>query len=199
MRITDLLFDLETSTGGDGGGSGGGGDGGSGSGSSTATPPAGESGAQGGDGKQDMVPRSEAQEARREAQNLRERLKTAEKERDDLKSAQMSDSEKLTKERDDLKTEKTTLEEENRNLRVQVISARVGIQDPEAAAALLKWDTIKDSSDEKEIESALKQLVKDKPYLAGNVAGGGDGGAGDGVGTSTTDMNSLLRGATGRR
>lgn len=146
------------------------------------------------------VPRAEAEEARREAKNLRDRLRAAEKERDDLKTAQMTDAEKIQKERDDALAASSDLEKRVRNLQVQVLAGKVGIVDPEAASALLDWTTIKDVDDSKEVEKALRDLAKSKPYLVGNVAGGGDGGAGNGAGSGGTgSMNDLIRSGFGVR
>lgn len=178
----------------------GGGEGGGSSQEEEATaPPEGEAETQGGsgDGQTQMVPASEAQEARKEAKNLRQRMKAIEKERDELKGAQMSDAEKTTEERDKLREQAKTLAESNRTLRVQVLSSKVGIIDPEAASALLDWSKITDPEDDAEVEQALREMVKEKTYLAGNVAGGGDGGAGGGSG-EVVDMNQALRRAAGR-
>lgn len=190
-------------------GDGGSGEGGSGEGSpggngTTQTPPEGNGGSGSGSGNgnqnQDMIPRAEAEEARREAKNLRDRLKAAEKERDDLKTSQMSDAEKVQKERDDALAAASDLDKRVRTLQVQVLAGKVGIVDPEAASALLDWTTIKDVDDSAEVEKALRALVKAKPYLAGTVAGGGDGGAGNGAGAGGTgSMNDLIRSGFGVR
>lgn len=147
----------------------------------------------------DMVPRSEAQEARSEAKNLRDRLRAAEKERDELKASQETDAEKLKRERDEAATGRTAAETRVRNLQVQVLASKVGIVDPEAAATLLDWSKIEDPEVTSQVEKALRDLVKDKPYLAGKVPGGSDGGAGDGSGASGEDMNSLIRSGFGVR
>lgn len=148
---------------------------------------------------QDMVPKREVQEANREAQLLRERLRNAEKERDDLKKSQMTDAEKVQKERDDAIAAKATADKRVRDLQVQVLAGKIGIVDPEAASALLDWSSISDPEDSKSVEKALKDLVKDKPYLAGSTAGGGDGGAGDGSGAGRSgNMNDLIRQGAGR-
>lgn len=192
-----LLF--HTDAGGAGSGTGGG-TGDAGSGTQATQTQGGQSGTQGGDGgsKDDLVPKREVQEANREAQNLRERLRAAEKERDDLKTAQMSDTEKITEENQTLKQTVTSKDTEIRDLRVQVLAQKVGIVDPEAASRLLDWDSIKRPEDGTEVEKALRKLLEDKPYLAGNHLGRGDGGAGTGQGTQTGDMNTLIRQAAGR-
>lgn len=150
-------------------------------------------------GNEDMVPKREVQEANREAQKLRERLRDAEKERDDLKKSQMTDAEKVQKERDDAVAAKAAADKRVRDLQVQVLAGKIGIVDPEAASALLDWSSISDPDDSKAVEKALKDLVKDKPYLAGKTAGGGDGGAGNGSGAGRSgNMNDLIRAGAGR-
>jgi len=140
----------------------------------------------------DTVPKSEHSKVQREAQNLRQRLKA-------LEDAALSDSEKIAKELDELKTTMSTKDAEVRSLRVEVLAARAGIVDPEAAAKLLDWEALGDDADNpKKLEAALKQLVKDKPYLAGTAPGGSDGGAGDGSGAEILDMNAAIRRAAGR-
>jgi hypothetical protein len=147
------------------------------------------SGTQGG---QESLSTEAARKLRSEARNLRSRLKEAEKERDDLKASQMSELEKLQKGTEDLSKSNATLVQENRSLRAQVVAGRVGIVDPEIAVGLVDWD---DAEDDASLEKQFKAILKAKPYLAGNVAGGADGGArgqNDGGGASE-DMNTLLR------
>lgn len=139
----------------------------------------------------DKVSRAEHQKVQREAQNLRERLKKAE-------DASLSDTEKVKKERDELKTAQTELNERVRVLQVQVLASKAGIVDPDVAAKLLDWDDLGENATDKKIESALKALVKEKPYLAGNAPGGSDGGAGDGTGSESDDMNTMIRQMAGR-
>lgn len=192
-----LLF--QTDPGGAGtGGTGGTGDGDPG-GQSTQTQ-GGQSGDPGGTGgNTDLVPKREVQEANREAQNLRERLRKTEEERDSLKQSQMSDQEKVSQENQTLKDTVSTKDTEIRDLRVQVLAQKVGIVDPEAASRLLDWDSIKKPEDADEVEKALRKLLEDKPYLAGSHLGRGDGGAGSGQGADTQDMNTLIRQAAGRQ
>ncbi len=93
----------------------------------------------------------------------------------------------------------TELLDTNRRLRAQVLGAKVGIA-PEAradAAALLDWSSLGDPDSDDEVESALKKLVKAKPYLSGRSSSGVDAGRGGSRDTGQ-DMNSLLRVAAGR-
>lgn len=147
--------------------------------------------------KNRMVPASEAQEARREAQALRQRTKAAEEELKRLKDAQLSDQEKTAKERDEERSRADAAEKRVRDLQVQVLATKVGIVDPPAASALLDWSKIEDPEDDKQVEKALRDLVKEKTYLV-PAGGGSDGGAGNGTGGGTQDMNSMIRQAAGR-
>jgi hypothetical protein len=187
-----LFFETSTGGGDSGGGTGDGTQGGSSTGSQ-----ADNGGTQGGSSGSDMVPRSEAQEARREAQNLRQRLKEAEEARSALEKEKLSDSEKVAKERDDAVKAASDANLRVREMQVQVLAQDIGIVDPEAASRLLDWDKIKNPDDRGQVEKALRDLVKDKSYLIGH-AGKSDGGAGDGSGGQGTSMNDLIRGAAGR-
>jgi hypothetical protein len=187
-----LLFRPEGDGDGSGGGTGDGSQGGSGTGSQ-----ADDGGTQGGSSGSDMVPRSEAQEARREAQSLRNRLKAAEEARAALEREKLSDSEKIVQERDDAVKAASDANLRVREMQVQVLAQDIGIVDPEAASRLLDWDKIKNPDDRTQVEKALRDLVKDKSYLIGH-AGKSDGGAGDGSGGQGTSMNDLIRGAAGR-
>jgi hypothetical protein len=151
-------------------------------------------------GQDDLVPRSELSKANREAAKYR-------KERNELQTrlASIEESEKTevqkAKDRataleESLKTEK----QQNRELRVQVLATRVGVvrEARSDAARLLDWDAIRDPDDEAEVEEALRDLVKEKPFLLGNVPGGADAGAGGTRDSGSQDMNALLRQAAGR-
>lgn len=201
LRNGWIHYRQDGGAGGDGGGSGDGGAGGNESPEDRATREAQEAEARrsGSGGNEDMVPKREVQEANREAQKLRDRAKAAEDELAKIKASQMSDTEKAQKERDDANAKATAAEKRVRDLQVQVIAGKLGIVDPQAAASLLNWDTVSDPDDDKSVEKALKDLVKDKPYLAG-TAGGSDGGAGDGSGAGgrSGNMNDLIRQGAGR-
>jgi hypothetical protein len=91
----------------------------------------------------------------------------------------------------------TATEKRVRDLQVQVLATKVGIVDPSAASALLDWSKIEDPDDDKQVEKALRELVKEKTYLV-PAGGGSDGGAGNGAGGGTQDMNQMIRQAAGR-
>lgn len=196
-----LLLFAEGDGGGSGGGDGGaqGGDGGSGDGGSGgAQGGTGGTGtdAQGGDGDGDGTLSVEAaRKLRSEAKSLRERLKAAEdklKERDD---ADLTDRQKLERDNQAAKAKVEQLEQRERELTAQLVAGKVGIRQEAVADAvkLLDWSKIDDAADEAQVEQALKQLLKDKPYLAGR-SGGLDGGRGRDS-RQPTSMNDLIRGA----
>lgn len=170
-----------------------GGDGGS----SSAAQAASGAGAQGGEGEETLSV-EEARKLRSEAKNLRTRLKANEDELSKLKNAGLSEEEQRKAELGERDEKIGTLEKQNRALKVQVAASKVGIVDPEAAAALLDWDQVDDPDDPKSLERALKQLVEKRPWLRNANGGGADGGAGRQEQGGTGDMNALIRRAAGR-
>lgn len=179
----------EEGNGGEGGGTSGAQDGGTGA------------GTQGGSGESTLTV-EDARKVRSENRNLRQRLKDAEAERDTLKQGTQSDLEKATTQVESLSKENVALTSQNRNLRAQVAASRVGIIDPEIAASLVDWN---DADDDAALEKQMNAILKQRPYLAGNVAGGADGGAGTSRSSGSresgqegaTDMNTMLRRAAG--
>jgi hypothetical protein len=149
----------------------------------------------------DTVPKSELTKANREAGKYRTDLRKAEARIKELEDASKSDQEKLVEQNKTLTSEKGSLQETNRRLRAQVIAPRVGISADAAAqdaASLLDWSQIEDPDDDAQVEAALRDLVKDRQYLLGNIPGGADGGEGGQGGGQSQDMNSLLRQAAGK-
>lgn len=149
---------------------------------------------------EDLVPRSEVQKVSKEAAKYRRERNALQQRIEALEQQDQSDVEKLTTKTTTLETSLREAKQENRELRVQVLASRVGIvrEARSDAARLLDWDSIEDPDSEAELEGALRTLVKDKPFLLGNVPGGADGGAGGERGEGSQDMNSLLRAAAGR-
>jgi regulator of replication initiation timing len=197
-----LFFRSGDGDGGDGnGGDGGSGDGNGGDGSSGAQGGGEGAGTQGGSGESTLSV-EDARKVRSENRNLRQRLKDAEAERDTLKQGTQSDLEKATTQVESLSKENVALTSQNRNLRAQVAASRVGIIDPEIAASLVDWNEADTDAD---LEKQMNQILKARPYLAGNVAGGADGGAGTSRSSGqrssgqedSTDMNTMLRRAAG--
>lgn len=118
---------------------------------------------------------------------LRAEAKTATaaiKERDALKAAsqaaidaQLSKEEQLTKRAAQLEAE-LSLERQDRQDRtnryeVQIAAGKLGIVDPDAAVKLLDWSALEYAEDgtPKDIDRALKTLLKARPYLAAPVPG----------------------------
>lgn len=192
MKRSYLFFQTDASGSDDGGGTEG-----EGSGTPAPTPPAGDPESQADKDNESSTGDATLQAARREAAKYRTERNNLKEKVEKLEKDKLSDTEKVAKERDELKESTSELMQKNRDLRVQVLSGKAGIVDPEAASALLNWDGIKDPDDDKEIESALKALVKEKPYLSG-VGGSSDGGAGDGSGGTVVNMNDLIRQKAGR-
>lgn len=159
---------------------------------------------QGGDSTDDDldVGDAELKKVRREAQNLRARLKAAEAKVAKHKAEGLSDVEQARQEAATAKQEATDLLAKNRVLLVAALAPSVGIADGTVAAKLIDFDELGDPSDESEIKSALKALVKKHPFLAGNVAAGANGGDGEGrrdrAAGDNSFMNQRLRDAAGR-
>jgi len=140
----------------------------------------------------------EARRLRSESKNLRQRLRAAEGERDRLKAEGLSDAERRDREHQETRAENERLAATVRRLRVELAARELGVVDPEAAAALLDLDSVDDADDPRALKRALRELVKEKPYLAPQGGNGFDGGPGRGGAARATDMNQLIRAAAGR-
>lgn len=126
--------------------------------------------------------------ARREAADLRKRLRKAEAERDELKAATQSDAEKLAARAEAAEARATGLAEKVRkaNLRIAVAEAApdLGIVDPRLAVRLLDaeklgWDEESDEPDKDALTAGLRSLAKEYPALTrgGDSDAGRKGGA----------------------
>lgn len=145
----------------------------------------------------------ELAEVRQEAARRRTENATLQKRIEELEGAGKTEVEKLTTRLTEIEGKTGEKDAAIRALRVRVLAGQAGISDPKAAAdaaSLLDWSKVSDADSETEVVKALKELVKDRPYLAGNIGGGGDGGEGGSGnrGTGSTDMNVLIREAAGR-
>lgn len=178
------------------GGSGGGSDDPGAEGSGEGQPGTGED--TGREATGDTVPRSEydkvkseAARRRKEATDLKAQLKTAE---DKSKSEIEKVNERLSTLEGDLSGERTT----NRDLRAQSLAEEVGVfgKAREDAVKLLDWDKIEDPRDDGQVVAAFEELVKERPYLLGNVPAGADGGARGGS-SEKKSMNDLIRESAG--
>lgn len=194
MHWTYFLLSPDEGSGGSGGGEGSEGTGDEGT-EGTA-----HEGTEGSGTQEDLIPRSELSRVNREAAKYRRKAQELQKQ---LEDREAQDKTELERERDRAVKAEQSLNETRqkaRQLRVQVLAGKVGIV-PEAradAARLLDWDKLTDPDDEGEVEEALRDLVKDRPFLLGNVPGGADGGAGGSRTTESNDMNTRLRQAAGR-
>lgn len=141
----------------------------------------------------DLIPRAQLHAANREAAKYRTKLRDAEQRLKDLEDAGKSDLERAQEKVKTLEQEKQGLADANRNLQVQVLAEKVGITAAarEDAARLLDWASLPSDPSQQEIEKALKDLVKDRPYLLGKIVGGADGGTGGDPGVRS--MNDMLR------
>lgn len=196
--MPDRLILLQTAPGTGGDGGTGEGTGGDGSGTMPTTPPEGTGAGTGGQTDAEAQT-AELEKVRKEAAKHRTELRAAQKRIEELESASKGDVERLT---DTVTKSGETISDltaRNRTLRVRVLASKVGIstEASEDAAALLKPDAVADWDDDKSVEDALRILVKEKPYLAGAVRDGADGGAG-GSREQPEDMNALIRSAAGR-
>lgn len=155
----------------------------------------------GGDGgSDDTLSAEDARKLRSEASALRKRLRDTETKLTKREQADLTEQQKAQVELEQRGERISKLESGNRSLRVQLAAAKVGVRTEatQAAAALLDWNSIEDPDDDKQIERALKELVKQHSYLSA-VSRGVDGGAGRSERAGTNDMNSLLRQAVGIR
>lgn len=157
-------------------------------------------GGKGGSGDDD--PAEAAAKARKEAAQLRKRLRDAEKERDDLKAASMTDAERAEAERaaDRERADKATarVQRLSRERHVLALAGSLGIIDSAAAAKLMDADQVEYDDDgeatRESVERALQAAVKEHTFLV--RGGGSDGGRkGDApTGDGKSRLNDWMRG-----
>lgn len=199
MHERHMLYSPEEPAGGGSGAGGTGGDGGAGADppAPPAEPPVGDPTPPGGGGDEGS---EEVAKLRREAAGYRTQLRDAQAKIKEFEAASQTDLEKEQTKVKDLEAQIAEMEGRVRKSTVAVLAADVGII-PDArsdVAGMIDWENV-DSADEKAVSKALRDLVKEKPYLLGSVAGGADGGAGGGRGSSTQSMTDRIRAAAGRR
>lgn len=150
-------------------------------------------------GQDEQVPKSELARANKEAAKYRRQLREVQSQLQELEGTQKSDLEKAMDQAKSAEERAKALERSNAHLRVRLLAEEVGIvrEARTDAAQLLNWEQIEDPTDDDQVVSALKELVKDRPYLLGTTSGA-DGGAGQGRGAKAPDMNQILRSGTGR-
>lgn len=136
--------------------------------------------------------RKELKDTRKEAAQNRVKLKQYEDER-------MSEQQRVEQQRNEAAARADQLETTVRDLQAQVAAAKFGVR-PEAihdVARLIDWDQVDDSSDSKQVERAVRDVIKERPYLSGRP-GGLDAGARSGGGVATKpSIGSLLRRESG--
>lgn len=126
----------------------------------------------------DTISLEEAKKLRSEAASLRQRLRNAEtkaKEFDDLKaqieSEKLSEKEKLDKKLADLQAERDAALRERQELRVSnavsLAATRLNFNDPEDGMRYIKMADLDD--DLSNVGDLLKQVLKERPYLAGKA------------------------------
>jgi hypothetical protein len=150
--------------------------------------------------QEDDAKGGELARARQEAARYRTQLRDVQTNLKKLQDEKLSDSEKLAKQLNETTELNGSLLDQNRTLRVQLAATKVGINPDlaDAVPSMLDWSSIEDG-DAKGLEKALKDLVKERPSLAGAVAGGSDAGEGRRDQQQPKgDMNSILRRAAGR-
>jgi hypothetical protein len=133
----------------------------------------------------------------RELDDLRARVKAAD-------DAKLSETEKLTQRLTDLErgqqTAQQALQDERLRNAVLVTAQKLGAVDSDAVYRLLDRDGLEFDSQGRpqNVETAVKALLKERPYLSrGN--GSADGGAGHhGRDSSGLDMNTQIRRLAGR-
>lgn len=142
--------------------------------------------------------------ARREAAELRRKLREVEAERDQLRASTMSDTERLEARAKaaEERAQKLTSDLQTSNLRVSVnrLAKDFGIVDPGLAVKLLDPSSVTygddHQPDEASVKAALKSVVEEHTILT--RAGDSDGGRRTpAAGTGADAMNNLIRGQVG--
>lgn len=137
---------------------------------------------------------------RQENRSLRERLRAVEQQQqgggqpqgDTITKEQFQQHEQQWQER---------LRQQGVRSEVAMASAKLGIVDAEAAYRLLDTNDLDfdDKGNPTNVEQALKNLTRERPWLVNRTPrGGADGGAGGAAPRSGASMNDVLRQATGR-
>lgn len=129
----------------------------------------------------------EAKKLRREAQQLRSRLKAIEDEK-------LSETEKIKRDHDAAVAERDEARRELRQLRAQEAATKAGARSARAVAALIPPDALDDG---RSLRAALEALRREEPDLFFSQNGSADGGQGRQA-PAGDDMNMILRRAAGR-
>lgn len=141
---------------------------------------------------------------RAEAAEYRKRLRELEQKAQEQENAKLSETERLQKRLAELEREQAAYQRERqeRTLKYETMLAasRLGIVDPDAAYRLLDVASIEFAEDgtPRNIEAALKELLKAKPYLAAQpaaISGSPTNPARTGAGANDAFTAALYRGA----
>lgn len=109
---------------------------------------------------------AEAREARKEAQQLRDRAKAAEAKIKEAEDKDLTDKERATKAATDAETRATALEARVITAELKSEAVRLGFTDPTDAIRLIDRDKLEVKDGEvTNAETLLKALAKAKPYL----------------------------------
>lgn len=106
----------------------------------------------------------------REHADYAKRLAEFEKEKKVREEADLSEKEKLERRLVEQEKRQAELEQQLRSKEIQILAGKLGIVDPEAAEKLIDWTKVE--STESAREAALKDLLKNKTYLAGTPGSG---------------------------
>lgn len=165
----------------------------------TTTAPAADGGAQDGadDANQSLSP-EDARKLRSENRSMRQRLKDAEQKLADLETKDLTEKQRVER---DLTAARAELEQSRaaaRNAEVKLAAAKLGVRTDavDLVVSAIDWSSVDDAADSKQVERAIRDLVKDRPYLSARPEGLDGGKRGNNQGES--DMSSLIRRAAGR-
>ena len=121
---------------------------------------------QAGDGQSEAISLDEAKKLRKEAQALRARLKGYEDQETAAQQAAMSDLDKSNKARADVEAKYQQVQKQLVSAHVKLAAQGKGIIDPEMAAlAIAGTLELGDDGLPTNLEKALDELIKNKPYL----------------------------------
>lgn len=160
----------------------------------------------GGNGDEDetnSVSPADARKLRSEAKNLRGRLRTLETQLAERDAADLTATQKLERDLSAEKASREQVETQVRNLRVQVAASKLGIRADavDVVGSMIDWESIDDANDAKQVERAIKDLLKERPFLSARDPeglGGGKGREADGTNGAGTSLTDLLLQKTGR-
>lgn len=163
-------------------------------------PQGGNDAGQGADDDTPTIDKAKADAILADNRKLRQRVKAAETELDERRKADETESQRLERELTAETARREQAEAKARELNVQVTAAKLGVRADatDVVAGLLDWSQIDDADDaDKAIESAVKAILKARPYLSDRPADldGGKGRQAQGGGESMSDM---IRRAAGR-